>query len=64
VTVHRLVVGGWPDWPRLTVTAWWPAEHAEFLLCCNTRRPGRWGSGDLTGLRMVRASGGCLHDIW
>jgi hypothetical protein len=28
-----------------------------------TRRPGRWGSGDLTGLRLVGATRGCLHDL-
>jgi hypothetical protein len=28
-----------------------------------TRKPARWGRGDLTALRIVGARGGCLHDV-
>jgi hypothetical protein len=44
------------DHPRL-------ADPDQVMFPELTRRPGRWGSGDLTGLRMVGATGGCLHDL-
>ena len=28
-----------------------------------TRRPAKWGRGDLAGLRVVGAGGGCLVDV-
>jgi hypothetical protein len=44
------------DHPRL-------ADPDQIMFPELTRRPGRWGSGDLTGLHRVGASGGCLHDL-
>jgi hypothetical protein len=39
------------------------ADQQEVMYPELTRRPARWGRGDLAGLRIVGASGGCLHDV-
>jgi hypothetical protein len=44
------------DHPRL-------ADQDQVMYPELTRRPGRWGNGDLAGLHLVGASGGCLHDV-
>jgi hypothetical protein len=44
------------DHPRL-------ADPDQVMYPELTSRPGRWGNGDLTGLRRVGAGGGCLHDL-
>ncbi len=44
------------DHPRL-------ADPDQVMFPELTRRPARWGSGDLAGLRLVGATGGCLHDL-
>jgi hypothetical protein len=44
------------DHPRL-------ADPEQIMYPVLTRRPGRWGKGDLAGLRAVGAGGGCLRDL-
>jgi len=39
------------------------ADREQIMFPELTRRPGRWGRGDLAGLRSVGAGGGCLNDV-
>lgn len=39
------------------------ADRQEVMYPELTRQPARWGRGDLAGLRIVGAGGGCLHDV-
>jgi hypothetical protein len=39
------------------------AGRAQIMYPELLRRPARWGKGDLAGLRIVGASGGCLVDV-
>ena len=39
------------------------ADRQEVMYPLLTRTPAHWGRGDLAGLRIVGASGGCLRDV-
>jgi len=39
------------------------ADRQEVMYPELTRRPAHWGRGDLAGLRIVGAGGGCLRDV-